>query len=793
MTHRSLNRMLARDLFTARGLLLAVMSIIIIGVMCYVTMQTAYHNLQGAKQRYYTQCHMADFWLSLRKAPNSELRRLAELPGIAALQSRVSLLATADLPNFDPPITLQVVSLPRLETAKVNGILLRDGSWFSSDVAGEAIVSEMFAHAHRLQLGSTLKVLLNNRMRNLRIVGLAMGSEFTYALGPGAIMPDPERFGVCYVPQRFAEEAAGYQGAANEIVGRFSPQTAAQKKATLRQLEAKLEPYGRLSTTLLKDQTSNQFLTAELEGLGAFANVLPTIFLVVAALVLNVLIGRLVRQQRTTIGTLKAIGYGDTRLCVHYLMFGASVGLVGGLAGSLLGQWAGAGLTVIYRQYFELPDLRADFFPMLHARAIGASLLCAAAGSLQAVLHVLHLQPAAAMRPEPPQQGGRIWLERVTWFWTRLAAPWRLAVRSLTRHGYRTAAGVFASAMGAGLLGTGLMMLESQTYLINFEFFRVVRSDIDLVFDDVLTKDTMNELGKLPGVLLAEPQLQLSCEFRHGPYQRRASITGLLPGATLTKPHEGEFPIRLPQTGIVMGKRLADKLHVQVGDAIEVDVIRLRQPPKRVFVTRITDGFLGMSVYADIEVLSRLAEESWAMNAAQLRTDNSPDTTGRLFRRLKQMPAVQSVVSRRDMIRGLTETLLQNQKVFIGVIVVFSGSIFFGSILNASLVSLAERQREVGTMRALGYSPWRVGTMFLRESVLINMLGVALGIPVGYLLITLIARLYDSDLIRLPVVSAPWIPLATIVTGAAFTLLAHAVVQRVVHRMDWLEALKTKE
>ena len=145
------------------------------------------------------------------------------------------------------------------------------------------------------------------------------------------------------------------------------------------------------------------------------------------------------------------------------------------------------------------------------------------------------------------------------------------------------------------------------------------------------------------------------------------------------------------------------------------------------------------------------------------------------------------------MIAQVTETLLQNQYVFIGILALFSGIIFFGSIVNASMVNLAERQREVGTFRALGYSEWQIGSMFLRENLLTNITGTLLGLPVGWALTWLTAKSYDNDLFRLPVVSAPWVWWSTIVLAVVFALAAHAVVQRTLSQMDYLEALKVKE
>ena len=155
---------------------------------------------------------------------------------------------------------------------------------------------------------------------------------------------------------------------------------------------------------------------------------------------------------------------------------------------------------------------------------------------------------------------------------------------------------------------------------------------------------------------------------------------------------------------------------------------------------------------------------------------------------------VQSVAARQDMIDNLLKTLINNQFVFIGLLVLFSGIVFFGSVVNSSLVSLAERQREVATFRAMGYGPWQVGGLFLRENLGVNSIGTLLGLPFGYGLVYLTSLAYEqNDLIRLPVVSAPWVWMATVALSLVFALCAHVVVQWRVHQMDFLEALKVKE
>jgi putative ABC transport system permease protein len=144
------------------------------------------------------------------------------------------------------------------------------------------------------------------------------------------------------------------------------------------------------------------------------------------------------------------------------------------------------------------------------------------------------------------------------------------------------------------------------------------------------------------------------------------------------------------------------------------------------------------------------------------------------------------------MIRSLDE-VLRTQWVTIYLLVLFAGIVFFGSILNASLVSMAERQRELATLRVLGYGPWQIGSLLLRESLITTLLGTLLGMPVGYFLTVVTAKSYASDMFRLPVLLSPGILLATFLLAVFFWFLAHLAVQRVIHRMNWLDDLKVSE
>jgi len=403
------------------------------------------------------------------------------------------------------------------------------------------------------------------------------------------------------------------------------------------------------------------------------------------------------------------------------------------------------------------------------------------------------LNPAEAMRTRPPVQGGAIWLEHFGWLWQRLGFGWRLTLRNIFRNRLRTAVGVFAGAMGAALLVCGFMLSEALQYLIDFQFERILRSDVDLSFTDERGRPALLEARRLPGVDRAEPTCDVACTFVHGPRRRRGAVTGLAPGAVLTTPRDvAGRQIRIPDAGLAMNRKLAELLDVSVGDHVTLLPVKGRRYPLEVPVVEISNSYIGLAVYCDIDYLSRLVGEELMVSGVQMTVDPRADVRRALFRELKQLPGLRAVNVRADVIANL-RFVVRTQRIFIGLLVLFAGVIFFCSLLNASLIGLAERRREVATFRVLGYSAWQVGGYFLRESLLVNFFGTLLGLPLGYSLAMLISIVYNTEMFRFPLISPPAVWGATMGLALVFALSAHAVVQRNIHQLDWLEASKTKE
>ncbi|QGJ69152.1 ABC transporter permease [Planctomycetales bacterium 10988] len=788
-----LDRKLFRDFHQTGGLMAAIAAIMAIGIMCFVTLGNSYQNLTVAQIDYYSDCRMADFWVSLNKAPIPDAQAIENLPGIVRVQTRLKSNITIDLPNVSRPINGQLISLPEMRQPILNDVLIQRGEYFTNDREEEVLVNNAFAKAHSIYPGSTVKVIVNNRLQSLFVVGTVASSEFLYVAAPGEIIPDPTRFGILYAKRRFLEDLMNYEGACNEIVGLMSPEARQYPDRYLDRIETHLEDYGVFSTTPRKDQVSHQVISTEIDQLSKFSYVLPGIFLTVAALILNVLMGRMIEQQRTIVGTMKALGASDYEVMSHYAKFGLILGVLGGVVGCFFGYLLSILQTSLYQTVFEFPNLTNLFHPQTYLTALSINLIFCVIGIFFSIRRALQLEPAEAMRPPAPQTGKAVWLEHFPLIWSRLTPHWRMAFRNVIRHRSRTGAGLFAAAMGSALLINSLSLNTGLNYLSQFQFSLVDRSDAQITLKDTHSQDVLHEIDLLPAVDRMEPLLNVSCHFRNGSHEKRAAITGLVPNAQLTVPRNREAkPLRIPPMGLVMGRSLADQLHLRPGDYVMMKPVRGEQSIRQLPVISISEGYLGLSCYADISYLSQIVGEERAMTEVQLQTNPRPEMMRAFEREIKKFPALAGYRMRQASLDKLDE-LLQANLAAITMLCLFSGAIFFGSTLNAALVSLAERQREVATLIVLGYEPWFVGLMFFREGFLVSMLGTIIGLPLGYFLAYSTVNAIATDMMRFPLKTPFWIFVMTFFLGVIFTLAAQYFVQRSINKTDWQDKLNVKE
>jgi putative ABC transport system permease protein len=779
-----------RNLWQMKGQVLAIVAIIACGVASLVTLASSYRSLEASKEAYFRRHRMADVFAPVKRAPRRIVQEVRGIPGVRRAQGRIVFDVTLDLPAQTQPTSGRVISVPDRRVAMLCDLRLRSGGWFDGDGTRQVIISESFANEHDLHAGDALLVVMNDKKEALRIVGTAISPEYVYMIGAGEMVPDPKYFTILWTTESFAESVFGYEDACNDILLTLTRD--AQSRDVIAAVDDVLDPYGGLGAYERKDQLSTRFVEEEIAGLRVSSTIMPSIFLVVAALVLNVLLGRLIRTERTQIGVLRAFGYTRPEIVRHYLGLAVVVGFLGGVLGIGLGAWFSRSLLQLYQRFFNFPLVDLGFDPFVWSVGMLASLGAAIFGALRTARSVSQLSPAEAMRPPAPPQFGRTLVERLRFLWRHLGFVGRITIRNIARARGRTFTTIGGVALSAAIVLLSFFGQDAMGAMVDAQYRLVERQDVSVAFHAEHGRDALFDLRRMPGVLRAEPELVVPVRLRNDWRDRRMAITGLEPDQTLLALLDREHRhVALPTTGLLLSRQVAKLLGLAVGDDVDVEVLTGRKQQFTWKVHAVVDEYLGVFAYARLDELSHRIGESYALTGARLRVEQG--RVDELGTALKNVPGVAGVGVKSRVVESFRELVQESQSTSNWILMIFAGVITFGVIYNAARVSLAERERELASMRVLGLTQREVASTLTTENVLLALLGLLPGIALGLLLCYWLTDAYSSDLYRLPFVVRPLSVFWTAMVVLVFTVLVNVLIRRQLGGINMVEALKARE
>jgi putative ABC transport system permease protein len=784
-----LDRKLYRDLLRLWGQVLAIAFIVACGIAIFIAMISAYESLAISQSTYYQQYRFAQVFAQLKRAPEGLVAKIQAIPGVNQVQSRVVMDVTLDVPGRQQPSIGRLISLPERHTPILNDIVIRQGRYIEPGRAEEVLVSEAFATANQLKLGSRIGAVINGRWQPLKIVGIGLSPEYVYEIRSGDILPDNQHFGVFWMGRKALGTAFDLDGAFNDITLSLTPQTNPQ--AVIFQLDQLLKPYGGFGAYQQADQLSNKFISDEINQLKTHALILPSIFLAIAAFLLHILLSRLIATQRDQIAILKAFGYSNWHVGWHFLKLVFVIISLGGAIGIGTGLWLGSNMLQIYTHYYHFPQLTYHVSVILILGTIAISVSAAIVGALVAVQRAVSLPPAEAMRPEPPAQFRPTLIER--WGLQRWLSPaGRMILRNLERKPMQAILSIIGIALALAMLIVGRYSQDGINYLIDVQFRLIQRQDATIIFNHPLSSRAKYDIDDLPGVLYAEPFRTVPVRFRHEHYTHQLGILGLqAPGQLHQLLDQHLHPIHLPIQGVLLSTKLGDILHIQPGETIIAEVLEGERPIRQLMVAGLVDDWVGVSAYMERHALNRLMQEGDTISGAYLAVDSS--RLDNLYALLKQTPAIASVTLRQSTIDRFQQTIAETRNVMNVMTVVFSCIIAFGVVYNSARIALSERSRELATLRIIGFSRPQVAIVLLGEQALLTLVAIPIGFVMGYGLIVLLSIAYNTELYRFPVIvnKASYAFAVIVITLAA--LVTGLLIRHQLNRLDLIAVLKTRE
>ncbi len=786
---KAIDKKLLRDLWTLKTQLVSIALVIACGIGGFIASFSTHDSLTWSREHYYDTARFPHAFATVKRAPLSLSNRIRSIPGVSEVEMRVVHDAQLSIEGVVPPMIARLIGTDFARLPAMSRLTLKSGRWPEPGAKGEVVINQRFLEARRLKLGARAQVLMNGKLEHLTIVGTALSPEYIYATRGGG-MPDDEWFGVFWIDEKALAAAFNMEGAFNSVLLRLAH--GASVPAAVGVLDRVLEPYGGFGAVGREDQVSHKIVSQEINQQRVFGLVLPSIFLFVAAFILNVVLHRQVNAQRGEIAALKALGYEDRVIAWHYLKFASVIVLLGTAIGLGLGWRLGQAMTGLYTDFFQFPEFRFRLLPWVVLAGAGAALGAAAGGALAAIHSVVRLRAAEALRPPAPAEFRPLIVERIGY--ARLFTPaQRMILRNLERKPVRAALTVAGIAGSVAILLSGTFWVDAVDYFIDVQFNKVQRASISVGFVEPVAQTARRELERLPGVQRAELIRVIPARLVAGHRHYRTALTGLADDASMQRILDQDLRESRPVPGgVVLTSRLAERLGVARGDLLVAEMLEGKRMKARLRVAGTVRELAGMNAYLRLDELNRLAREGLVASGAGLLVERGEEP--RLLARLKEIPAAAVVIVTRTLLETFRATSAKNILFFTAILSAFAATIAVGVVYNNARIQLAERAWELASLRVLGFTRGEVSVLLLGELALEIVLAIPLGFFAGYWLCWFIISLMQhSEVMEFPLVILPDTYLYAGAVVVAAGIASALIVRNRIDNLDLVAVLKTRE
>lgn len=784
-----LDRKLWRDLTRLKGQAVAVALVMACGLSMLIMARSLIFSLESTRSEYYRAHRFAEVFVHLKRAPLAILEQVRRIPGVAVAQPGLSVQVTLDIPGLDEPASGNVRSLPDFGEPELNRLFLRRGQWMKPGSRREVLVGEAFAEANGLQPGDRIALLLNGRRQSFRIAGIVLSPEFIFESRPGAALPDNRTYGVFWMPYEELAYAFDLYGAFNYLTLALEP--AAGERAVITAVDRLLENFGGRGAYGRADHPSHIRVSDEIGILRALSVAFPLVFLSVAAFMTNAVLSRLLNLQREQIAILKAFGFLNRQIVLHYLKFAFVMVAAGTVLGGFGGAFLGRQLVGLYKKFFRFPELAFQLDRQVFVAALTLSAVAAVLGVLSSVRRAARLPPAEAMRPEPPANYRPALLER-TGIAHLFTHSFRIAVRNLERRpvqGFFTVAGL---ALAIGIMIVPNCFRDSVAVVLGFQWDVIQRQDITVGLIQPAGSRARHAFAHLPGAVSVEAFRTAAARIRFQHHSRTIGIQGQPRDSQHSRViAAGNRQLTLSSEGLIVSAKLAEVLGAKVGDELLVEFLEGRRLQRTVRLVGLAEDLAGITAYMELAGLNRLLGEGDVVTGASFTVDGA--RRAEFLRALKAVPRVSWVAVKETLRENFATTTAQHINMIQMIYLTFATVVAFGVVYNNARISLAERSRELATLRVIGFSQREVGAVLVTELVILALLAVPLGLLIGTGFATGIVQQVNTETVRLPLVfTVRNYAFAVMVVSIASTLSGLLVLRRL-NELNLVGALRAPE
>lgn len=554
------------------------------------------------------------------------------------------------------------------------------------------------------------------------------------------------------------------------------------------------------------DRTSIQSYATyknDAQSIAAIGTVFPIIFFLVAALVSLTTMTRMVEEERTQIGTLKALGYKKSAITAKFVWYALLSTLLGSIVGVVLGESL-LPIVIIrtYRTvYMHLTQTVVQPHILNAVAATVLALLATVGGAVAASARVLSENPAALMRPEAPKIGKRTFVEDIDFIWMRLNFAQKAACRNLFRYKKRLFMTIFGVAGCMALLLAGFGIRDSVEMLPEKQFNRVFSYQGTVGADASLSRAERRQLlSKVASVEGVTEYLQTKSIVTYAETEKGDTSAYLIVPQDTVKLgeyvhlREARFPhddVTLTDDGVLITEKFAKALGVSAGDMITIKEDETAEPVGDVRVAGVVENYLSSYIYMTPNIYKALYGETASLNAALIKVDPSADTNA-VAEDLLDINGVTSV-SMNATTQAQVNSMLGNLNVIIVLMILAAGLLAFIVLYNLNNINITERRRELATLKVLGFYPGELAAYVYRENVILTLFGTVLGMGLGFVLHWFVMQTVETETVMFGAEMRFTSYLFSVLLTVLFAVLVNALMYFRLKKIDMIESLKSVE
>ncbi|NQT73338.1 MAG: FtsX-like permease family protein [Chloroflexi bacterium] len=781
MKMNKLERKLIRDLWSSKGLFIAVTIIIFLAVAFFGAMFMAYQNLNDSYDYSYEKLRFADFTVKVSQDALEAIDELEKIEGVETVTGRMNAEDIAlTLPDTQTKkVSARVISLPSSDTARadvVNDVLVEEGNYFLNNEGLSLLVEKNFADHHELKPGQMVHLTLEEEDIGFGIAGIVASPEYIFpAESRQNFMPSSEVWGVVFVPE---DIITLLKRPVNEFC--FLIKDGADYDSIITEVETILDQYQVMDIVPREDQPSYTGLEMDLEQFATLAELFPLLFIIVGAMATYILLTRIVYNQRPQIGLMRATGYSRRQVMVHYLGFALFIGLVGSIAGIIVGHFLSEGITHFYASMINLPYTTMEIQWISIGGGIILGLLpCIISGIIPAFT-ASRILPAEAMRTPTPSAGRKLLIEKMFPFLTRLSSVWKIPLRNIFRNRRRSIYTAIGVTFGVSLILVSAIMIDSMVDLIDFQFNKIQRYDARVQFSEEQPASLVDEFAGWDGVEKAEPLLEIPVRLENGEKSYSTLLVALPSDTELRGIYSpSRERIAVSNEGIMLTEALSDTLDVDKGDTLtlwgseQLEVVGFVKDP------------MGSFGYVSLE----LAQSMAGMDVISgMLLEVNPEYEDII--RDKAYKAGAASVELSSETKESVDKMMESGMVMLYIMLLFGATLALAIVFTTVTVNILERRREIATMRTLGESKGRIVAMITIENLLLGMVALIPGIVLGYVLAWYFFSLFQGDMFSMDLVVFPRTYVMTIGIVVLIMLISQVPGIRSINRLNLAQVTK---